>query len=42
MLLTRQKHPLLSPSRGSARLGPGNLLSVLNIAAAWRKLLLSM
>ena len=40
MLLTRQKHPLLSP--GSARLGPGNLLSVFDVATAWRKLLLSM
>ena len=28
MLLTRQKYPLLSP--GSAPMGPGNLLSVLN------------
>ena len=40
MLLTRQKHPLLSP--GLARLGLGNLLSVLNIATAWRRLMLSM
>ena len=40
MLLTRQKHPLLSP--GLACLGSSNLLSVLNIATAWIMLMLSM